>query len=69
MSHVNLNAAKLAMKHFNEESSDLVLMSMAVIQAASDLFKQEGNYAAANDILARYDDYQEELAYLIAELV
>lgn len=50
-----------AMRLFKEESFDLALCSAGSIQAAADEFERQGDYAAASDIVARWDDYQEEL--------
>lgn len=60
-------SARTAMRLFKEESSDLALVHPNMIEAASELFKAEGDHAAANDIHARYDDLQEELRVLMAE--
>lgn len=60
-------SARTAMRLFKEESSDLALVHENMIHAASDLFEAEGDHAAANDIIARYDDYQEELRCLMAD--
>ncbi len=61
-------SSRTAMRLFKEESSDLALVAPDMVRAASDLFEKEGDYAAANDILSRYDDYCEELRYMMAEL-
>lgn len=62
-------SAKTAQRLFKEESMDLALCHPNMIEAASELFEQEGDHAAANDIHARYDDYQEELRCMAAEFL
>lgn len=54
-----------AMRLFKEENMDLALCSQSSIDAASDAFESAGDYAAANDIYARYDAYKEDLSYEI----
>jgi len=52
-----------AMRLFKEESMELALCIPSAIEAASKAFEDAGDYAAANDIYARYDDCQEDLRY------
>lgn len=62
-------SARIAMRLFKEENSDLALVHPNMIEAASELFEKEGDHAAANDIHARYDDLQEELRCMMAEFL
>ncbi len=61
-------SARTAMRLFKEESSDLALVAPDMIRSASEIFEKEGDYDAANDILARYDNECEDLRYMMAEL-
>ena len=62
--------ANEAVIEFYAESSDLAMASYAVIQEASKMLEEDfEDYAAANDILARYADYQEELRCMMAEFM
>lgn len=54
---------EIAMRRFKEESMSLALCTQDEIDAASKAFDEAGDYAAANDIYARYEDYQEDLNY------
>ena len=60
-------SVETAKRLFLEESMDLALCHPNMIRGASDAFETEGNYAAANDIVVRYDEYQEELQIMLAE--
>jgi hypothetical protein len=62
-------SAATAQRLFKEESMDLALCHPNMIQAASDLFEKAGDFEAANDIFARYDDYQEELRCMMQEFL
>ena len=62
-------SVETAKRLFLEESMDLALCHPNMIKGASDAFEAEGNHAAANDILTRYDDYQEELRIMAAEFL
>ena len=58
-----IQSVEIAMRRFKEESMSLALCSQAAINAASKAFDEAGDYAAANDIYARYEDCQEDLRY------
>lgn len=62
-------SARTAMRLFKEDSMDLALVHPNMIKAASALFDEDGDHAAATDIHARYDDLQEELRCMAAEFI
>jgi hypothetical protein len=62
-------SARTAQRLFREENMELALCHPNMIEAASKLFEQEGDHAAAIDIHARYEDYQEELRCMAAEFL
>lgn len=56
-----------AKRLFREESFDLAIVAPSIIQAAAEEFEAEGDYGAATDIQARFEDYQEELRIMEAD--
>lgn len=60
-------SARTAIRLFKEEKIDLALVAPELINAASKILEEEGDHAAASDIHARFDDYQEELRCLEAQ--
>lgn len=60
-------SAETAIRLFKEENSDLALVAPEIVQGASERLEERGDHAAANDILSRYDDLQEELRCLMAD--
>jgi hypothetical protein len=60
-------SVEVAKRLFREESMDLALCHPNMIRGASDAFEAEGDHAAACDIVARYDEYQEELEIMMAD--
>ena len=60
-------SVQVAMRLFKEESMDLALCHENMIRGASEAFEAAGDYAAANDIWARYEDYKEELEIMMAD--
>lgn len=50
-----------AISLFKNEMMELALASPSVIEEASNLAEAEGSFDIVSDIVARYEDYQEEL--------
>jgi lipase chaperone LimK len=66
---INPITADEAISFFNEELFDLSLASLDVIKEASQKLEEMGMFGDANDIFARYDDYQEELRIMMMEFM
>ena len=52
---------------FLSESSDLAIANEATIDAAAKLAEKRGLHHVASDIGSRWEEYQEELQYMMAE--
>lgn len=59
--------AKEAVGLFFEENSDLAIASRETIEEARDIMLSQAGFA--DDIVARWEDYQEELRCMMAEFM
>lgn len=65
MAHIY--SVQTAIRLFKEESFDLALVAPSIIEGAARELEREGFFHDESDIVARFDDYQEEIKLLHAE--